>query len=81
MPYLEIIIALVFAIAFKSGGDMEGRIGNSNHGLLWAALSIGVSALVVGGLGRGWVALILAQLALFVAIGAARVMLEERDSG
>ena len=77
MPYLEIAVALVFVTAFAKGGEMEAKTSGSNHGLLWAALSLAVSALVIAvlGLGAGW--LIVAQLGLFVAIGAIRAWLSE----
>lgn len=78
MPYLEIAVACVFATAFAKGGDMEARLGKANHGFIWAAASVLVSVLVVAWLARGVVALILSQLALFVAIAAVRAMLEER---
>ena len=77
MPYMEIAIAVVFASAFAKGGEMEARSGRRNHGLLWAALSLLVTALVVVVLGRGAVWLIVAQLGLFVAIGAVRAWLSE----
>jgi hypothetical protein len=79
MPYLEIAIAAVFATAFAKGGKMEARNGRADHGLLWVAASVAVSALVVAGLGLGVVWLIGAQLLLFVAIAAMRVMLETRE--
>ena len=77
MPYMEIAVALVFVSAFAKGGEMEARSGGRNHGLIWAALSLLVSALVVVVLGRGAVWLIAAQLVLFVAIAAVRVWLED----
>lgn len=78
MPYFEIAIALVFVAAFVSGGEMEARSGRANHGLLWATLSLAVSALVVVVLERGGAWLVAAQVALFVAIGAVRAHLADR---
>jgi hypothetical protein len=77
MPYMEIAVALVFVVAFAKGGEMEARTGGNNHGLLWAALSLAVTALVVAvlELGAGW--LIVAQLGLFVAIGAVRAAISD----
>jgi len=80
MPYFEIAIALVFATVFLKGGEQEARMGRSNHGVLWAALSVLVSVLVVVVIGRGGIWLIAAQLTLFVAIGAVRAHWE-RDGG
>ena len=77
MPYMEIAVAVVFALAFAKGGEMEARSGRRNHGLLWPMLSLLVSALIVVVLGRGVVWLIVAQLGLFVAIGAVRAKLSE----
>ena len=78
MPYTELAIAVVFATAFAKGGEMERRRGLPDHGLLWAACSLAVSALVVAVLERGGLWLIGAQLALFVAIGAVRSHLDPR---
>jgi hypothetical protein len=69
----------VFVAAFISGGEMEARSGRANHGLLWAALSLAVSGFVVAVLGRCGAWLIAAQVALFVAIGAVRAHLAERE--
>ena len=54
---------------------MEARGGRANHGLLWVALSLALSALLIAGLGVSATWLLLAQLALFVAIGAVRAAL------
>lgn len=75
LPYAEIAIALAFAVAFAKGGEMEARGGRANHGLLWVALSLALSALLIAGLGVSATWLLLAQLALFVAIGAVRAAL------
>lgn len=72
MPYLEIALAVVFATAFLKGGEMEARSGRRDHGLLWAAVSLAVSALVVVMLGLTAIWLIAAQVVLFVVIGAVR---------
>lgn len=79
MPYLEIALAVVFASAFLKGGEMEARLGKRNNGMLWAAVSVLLSCVVVMVLGAGWIWLVLAQLGLFVAIGAVRVTLDERQ--
>ena len=78
MPYTEIALAIVFAAAFVKGGEMEARGGRADHGLLWAALSVLVSVIVVVVLGCSTAWLIAAQLALFVAIGAVRAHLDPR---
>ena len=79
MPYAEIAIAIVFAVAFAKGGEMEARGGRADHGLLWVALSLALSALLIAVVGVSLMWLILAQLALFVAIGAVRAHLAARS--
>lgn len=79
IPYAELAVAVVFAAAFASGGEMEARGGRPNHGLLWAAVSLAVSALAIAVLGLSVAWLIAVQLALFVAIGAVRAWLAEKD--
>ena len=76
MPYAELAIAFVFATAFASGGEMEARLGKTNHGVLWALISLLVSAGVYA-LGGTMIWIAGAQLVLFVAIGAVRAKLAE----
>ena len=77
MPYTAIAITVVFASAFLAGGEMEARLGRQNHGLLWGALSVLLSCVVVLLLGGGALWQVLAQLGLFVAIRAVRAWLAE----
>lgn len=79
MLYTEIAIAIIFAAAFISGGEMEAKSGRANHSVLWGALSVLLSVIVVVVLGGSAAWQFAAQIALFVAIGAVRAHLCERD--
>ena len=68
----EWVLALVCVLTFFGAGRHEARFGGHDHGVLWAVLSIAVSALVVLVLGGGWGWLLIAQIALFLVIGAIR---------
>lgn len=71
-----ILLALVCAATFLAAGAHEARSSGSNPGPLWALASVAVSGLVVWLLGLGWVALLVAQVALFLGIGLLRAMRE-----
>ena len=49
-----------------------------DHGLLWAALSLSVSAAVIHFLGAGWGYVLLSQIALLAAITVVRVWLDQK---
>jgi hypothetical protein len=66
------ILAFVFTFVFFGAGRAEARGGGRDNAFLWAGLSFGVSALVLQLLHAGWVTLVIAQAALFVAIGVFR---------
>jgi uncharacterized membrane protein len=63
LPYLDLIVIAVCAIAFYRAGRME-----RSWGLLWAALSIAISLLVRFALHWPILAVFAGQAALFVAI-------------
>ena len=63
MPYLDLIVIAVCAIAFYRAGRME-----HSWGLLWAALSIAISMLILFVLHWGTLTVFAGQAALFVAI-------------
>lgn len=76
------IIAFVCAYIFFAGGRLEARGGSletrsssRDNGILWAGLSIAISALVIR-IGGGWVYVLLAQAGLFVGIGIYRAWRE-----
>jgi len=67
------IIAFVCAFVFYGAGKQNAGIaGGKNQSVLWAGLSIGVSALVIHLFGAGWILVLVAQAGLFVAIGIFR---------
>jgi len=72
------VLALVCVLVFYGAGRHEGRFGGHDHGLLWAALSIATSALVMLVLHGSWGGLLLAQVALFIGIGVARAWSGDR---
>jgi hypothetical protein len=72
------ILAFVFAVVLYGSGKLEAQNGMRN-GLLWGALSITVSVLVIAVLGGGWLFEVLAQLGLFVGIGALRALPEQKQ--
>jgi hypothetical protein len=63
------IIAMVCAITFFKAGRAEARDTARDNGLIWAGLSIAISALIIQILGDGWLSVLLAQLGLFVGVG------------
>ena len=70
----EWVLALVCVLTFYGAGAHEGRFGGHDHGALWAALSIAVSAVVVLLFGGTWLYLLLAQVGLFIGIGVLRAL-------
>ena len=74
------IIAFVCAFVFYGAGKQDGTIpGGANYSILWAGLSIAVSAFAIHVIGGGWLLVLLAQIGLFVGIGAFRVFWEQRS--
>ena len=68
------VLALVCVVTFYAAGAQEGRFGGHDHRVAWAALSIGVSALVVLVFHGSWGYLLGAQVLLFVGIGVVRAL-------
>jgi hypothetical protein len=68
----EWVLALVSVLVFYGAGAHEGRFGGQHHGLLWAALSIAVSGLVMLLFRGTWAWMLAAQVLLFVGIGIVR---------
>ena len=71
------IFAFVCAFTYYGMGKAEARDGSRNNGLLWAGLSIAISALLIQIFGTGWFSLLLAQIGLFIGITIFRTF---RDS-
>ena len=70
----EWVLALVCVVLFYGAGANEARFGGNDHSVLWAALSIGLSALVVLLFKGTWAWLFVSQVALFVGIGVFRAL-------
>jgi hypothetical protein len=68
----EWVLALVCVAIFFGAGRHEARFGGSDHSVLWAALSIALSALVVLVFKGTWAYLFVSQVLLFIGIGVAR---------
>ena len=66
------VLTVVCAIVFYRAGAIE-----DSPGLLWAALSAAISLVIWLLLGWGLLAMIVAQVALFIGIGVVRVMREK----
>lgn len=74
---LEIILIVAGMVGFYSAGDFDARHGETHHGILWAGLSALASGTVFAVFGGGWISWLVAQLCLFVGIGAVRTWLED----
>ena len=71
---VELLLAVACAITFFRAGAFESVGAARDHGFFWALLSVGLSALVLLALHGSWVALLLAQIGLFVGIGVYRAL-------
>jgi hypothetical protein len=67
------IIAFVCAFVLYGAGKRDPTIQDgANYSILWAGLSIAVSAVVIHVFGGGWLLVLLAQAGLFAGIGVFR---------
>lgn len=74
------ILAFVCAVTYYRMGKMEMRQGRrGDNGMIWAGLSIAISALVIQLFGAGWLLVLLSQFGLFVAITVFRTIRESDD--
>ena len=78
MNYVPIALTIAGVIAFFNAGEYEARDGSANHAVLWAAMSLLISVLILFVIGWDWLPWLLAQAGLFVGIAAVRVWLEDR---
>jgi hypothetical protein len=69
MPYLTILLVVVFAIFFHRAADFENE-----SSLIWCGLSVSISLLTLFIFGWGWLGCLLGQVGLFVGIGIFRMM-------
>ncbi len=65
------ILAFVFAFTFYGSGKLEEH-DRMRKGVVWVALSIVTSVLVIRVCDGGWLSELLAQIGLFVAIAIFR---------
>jgi hypothetical protein len=79
MDYISIALTIAGVVAFFNAGEYEARDGSTNHRMLWAALSLAISVLVLFVAGWSWLPWVLAQIGLFFGIAAVRVLLENRE--
>ena len=68
------LIALVSALTFFLMGQYEARDGSRSNGVLWAALSLAVSWLVLSISQGGLFPMLLGQVGLFAGIAVFRVV-------
>ena len=72
------IIGFVLAYTyFMMGRDDAQNSSRRNHGPLWALASILITVAVIEGFGGGWLIVVIAQVLLFAAITAWRVIFEK----
>ena len=74
MPYAEIAVAIAAASLFYSAGEIGARDGGSNYAVLWAALSVLLSGVLVFVVKASATVLVFCQVGFFLAIGVIRGM-------
>lgn len=74
------LIGFVCAFVFYGAAEMEAPAGRRGNAILWAGLSIALSALVIHVFGSGWFLVLVAQAVLFVGIGVVRALRESKSS-
>ena len=72
MDYVAIAVAIASAIFWYRGAETE-KLSPT----LWVGSSIGISAVIIIGFGRGWIAALIGQVVLFVAITAYRAFADK----
>lgn len=71
---LEVVLALVCAVAFYRAGRFESTGEAYDYGLLWALMSVLLSAGVLLAFDVSWLMLLLVQVGLFFGIGVYRAL-------
>ena len=75
MDYVALTVAIASAVFWYRGAETEKL-----SPLLWVGPSVGISAVIIG-FGGGWVAALMGQAVLFVAITAYRAFADKgKDS-
>jgi hypothetical protein len=70
----EWLIGLVCVVFFFGAGRQEARFGGHDHSALWAALSIGLSALIILVFKSTAPVLFVSQVGLFIGIAVVRAL-------
>lgn len=78
MYYTTIGISIAFAILWYRAGDLEASMGGRNPATIWALSSLALSLFVFLVLRAGVVAVVFAQLLLFVGISIVRAVRDSR---
>jgi hypothetical protein len=78
MFYFKVALCIVGMSLYYNAGKIDARSDQTDHSLLWAALSLLTSVLVFWA-DAGWLLWLLAQIALLIAIALVRVALEGRQ--
>ena len=68
------ILAFVCAFTFFGAGKAEAKGGGPDHGLLWSALSVATSAVLIKFFDAGWFLVLLGQAGTFIGIGIFRAI-------
>ena len=74
----EWLLGLVFVVLFFGAGKHEARFGGHDHAVPWAALSIGLSALIVLVFKSTAPVLFVSQVGLFLGIATVRALNDKR---
>lgn len=76
MDFLKspVLLVLVCAYIYYVLGAYEAEQGGSNHGVLWAALSLAVSFVVAYLFKGGWGMVLITQIGLFLGIAVVRAL-------
>lgn len=72
------IIAFVCAFTFYGMGKAEARGGGADNGVVWGALSVVISVLLIQVWSTGWLLVLLGQIGLFIGIGIFRALRDRR---
>lgn len=72
MDYVALAVAIASAVFWYRGAETEKL-----SPLLWVGPSIGISAVIIIGFGGGWIAALIGQAVLFVAITAYRAFADK----
>ena len=70
----QLVLAVICVITFYGAGGLDAQDGSRDPGVLWALLSALISAIVLIAFKGSWGFLLLSQVALFVGIGAVRML-------